>query len=445
MSKTLIIFLFIFIASVYSIFFIDLYFGILMYIAIFFFNPNTAWWASVLPNLRYCLIIFLLTFIFYIFRYKKYSDNRLFNVPQTKWFISLVIVMSLVSFIALWPENHKYYFVIFLKIMAFIYLMFKIVDTPEKFDKMIASYIFFGFYVAWWSHGYGRHSGGRLGSTIMLSSGGDENYLAAIFTTIIPLLIFYIMKGKRWQKLFSTISIAYIFDGIILANSRGSFLALMISTIYMCYFLLFKKGKSIRFKFKIVIGITACICLFCYLTDDIFINRMVTLTKTLEADRRVEISRTYFWKKAIDMVKDYPLGTGAGGYMFLSPQYLPAEALSGGVDDANRLRAVHSTYFQVLVEYGYLGFIFFIFLIFSNFNVMKKLRRIFINEENHYLYFKSVALEASLISQLVACLFLSSFYFEILYWNIGFIATFANIHLKTNAQQELPQKASQKI
>jgi putative inorganic carbon (HCO3(-)) transporter len=429
MPITAFVFILAFLASTYAIFFIDAYYGILMYIALTFFNPNICWWGANLPSVRYTLIVAIFTIIGFAIRYKKYSNNRILSVPQSKWLLGLLILMGLVSFIAVWPENHQRYYLEFVKFQIIVFLIFKLIDTPEKFEKIIGVYIFSVSYVAWLVHGLGRQDGDRLGiGVIQLAGGSDENGIAAMFVTIVPFLLVYLLKGKTWQKLVSFFMVAYILNGIILCNSRGAFLALIVSIGYMTYFLLMKKVKDCSYKLKTIIGLFGVVCLFFYLVDPVFIGRMDSLKKGSEADGTGEHSRIYFWMKALDMARDHPFGTGAGGYMYLSPLYLPPESLSQTIGTEG-VREVHSTFFQALAEYGYLGFILYIGLLLSTFNLMRKVRRFLYDKGNSYSYFQSIALEVCFIARLITSTFLSNIYGESGYWIIGFIAAYGNIYL----------------
>jgi O-antigen ligase len=96
--------------------------------------------------------------------------------------------------------------------------------------------------------------------------------------------------------------------------------------------------------------------------------------------------------------------------------------LSGG------MRAVHSTYFQVLAEYGYLGLILLSCLILSNYNTMKKLRKQFLQNSDTVLYWQTVSIEASFFSYLIGIMFLDKLYAVIFYWMMLIIACFYNIN-----------------
>ena len=100
MAVTGIVFILIFIVGIVSTLFIDAWYGILLYIFEYFLNPSGRWWGASLPYLRYAFIIGLITTFSYLIRRGKYAVNKIFDLPQTKWFIMVVLVMLLT-----WPDR----------------------------------------------------------------------------------------------------------------------------------------------------------------------------------------------------------------------------------------------------------------------------------------------------------------------------------------------------
>jgi O-antigen ligase len=137
-----------------------------------------------------------------------------------------------------------------------------------------------------------------------------------------------------------------------------------------------------------------------------------------------------FWLKTFDMLADHPLGVGLMGYQVLSPQYLPAEWLTGGV------RAVHSTWFEVLSSFGYQGFVMFMGYIGSTFLLARRVRKYLREKGEQFHALQLVALEASFVGFLVAATFINRFYGEMLYWLPALIAVFANVYMIKPQREE---------
>jgi O-antigen ligase len=173
--------------------------------------------------------------------------------------------------------------------------------------------------------------------------------------------------------------------------------------------------------------IVAGICLFVYLTDTTFWERMGTIKGGSSVEMRGG-SRIFFWMKTFDLVKQHPFGVGGWGYQYLSHEFLPDEMLTGGSGGLRR-RAVHSTYFQCFAEYGYPGIPIFGGLLLSTFLFMRKSKRYLFNKGKFFLYYQGIAIESGLVGYLTSAIFLSLLYPEILYWFILFTACFGNIYM----------------
>ena len=246
--------------------------------------------------------------------------------------------------------------------------------------------------------------------------------------------MFYIFfSSKKIYKGLSLFALAFIFNCLVLLNSRGAFLALIVSYMYMLGRLM-REEIGTRMKIQLLVGGMIGIWLFFYISDILFWERMSTLnTMNLEAGSK---NRLNLWLKTFEILKDYPLGAGAKGYDFLSSKYLPAEWLSGNV------RSVHSTWFEVLSEFGYQGLFAFTGYIFSNFILLRKVKMFLYKKNDVYHVAQATAIEASFISLLVAGSFLNFFYGELMHWFPMYIAAFANIYMiKAAKEKEIENKS----
>ena len=343
----------------------------------------------------------------------------------TKWLVLFALLMLMTWPIALNQIEHERFTVTFLKYVMLYYLLVKTIDTPDKFNKMMWVFLTGQFYLGWLAYESGRSSGGRLESLGGADS-QDANMAAALIVSCVPIVVNYLIIGKRWQKICALPMLVFILNALILINSRGAFLALIVAIAYY----LFVSMKSPAFpkfnKTKVIATVVVGAAMFVYLTDTLFIERMGTITDPGEESGYTGRERIDYWLMTFDMVERYPFGTGVMGFQTLSPQYVPPEALSS----RSGTRAVHSLYFQILAEYGYHGFILFGIFILSNFRYLWKLRKELIKKQHFLPYYMAIALEASFLSLLVAGIFISILYMEIIYWMAAFSASFGNIYFK---------------
>lgn len=426
-SKTALVFLILFVAGCVATVIRTPFYGILLYEIQYFFNPPTQWWYGDLPTIRYSYLVMCLVVIGYLLRIPSFSKNSLSELPQFRWLMLLLAIVFITYFWAVSPDKHLDYINRLLKIILFALLAYKIVDTPRKMDELLLIYICGIFYFSWNARNMGRTGEGRLEGS-GFADYTDSNGVAAVVVTAIPFLLFYLLYGStRWIKGLSFVALAFTLNSLVLLNSRGAFIALIVGVAYFCWFVLREKvEKGVRSK--LIYGLLVGFCLFFYMTDDVFWSRMSTIQEVNTESGGGQ--RTQYWLKTFDMLKDYPLGAGAAGYQLLSPQYLPKEWLSGGE------RAVHSTWFEALSEYGFQGLIVFIGYILSGFVLLRKVRQVLRIQGNYYHFFQSVSLEASFISLLVAATFVNFLYAELMYWLPFYMGAFANIHLFQKYQSD---------
>lgn len=419
-SKTAIVFLLLFSVGCYRTIFISPFYGILLYEFEYFLNPIGRWWYGGLPVLRYSFILmFFLLSSYFLCTNDNYRNNRLSDAPQFKWLILMLVVMIFGYSWSIDTTVHTSLLIRYLKILAFVLLVYKVVDSPEKIEKLLAVYVAGIFYISWVGWQVGRNNQGRL-EGIGGADTDEVNGAAAAVVTVVPIIAFFILNGKnRWIKVSSLLALVFVLNCLVLLNSRGAFIALVVSMLYfICFAFTEKTGKVL--KIKIIIGAMVALCLFIYLADETFWLRMSTISNSEPAEGSGH--RSLLWLKTFDMLKDHPFGLGAMGYQIASPKYLPAEWLTGGQ------RAVHSTWFEVLSESGYQGLLVFLGFVSSSFVLGIKVRRHLRAIGDSYHLLQCISLESAFLALLVAISFINYFHGELLYWLPMHIAAFANIH-----------------
>lgn len=373
-----------------------------------------------MPEFRYSYLVTLIIVVSYIVRADQFNKNQLIMLPQFKWLVVMIVIMFITTLWAVSPEKHLELTIRYIKIVLFGMLAYKMIDTPKKFEQLLGVYILGVFYASWNAREIGRTGYGRL-EGVGFADAMDANASAAVVATAIPILLFNILYGRTlWKKVFSLIVLIFSLNCLILYNSRGALIALIIGLVYFGWFTVLEKTSE-GIKVKCVLGVILSGLLMLYLADESFWSRMSTL-QNLDVETGGG-NRIQYWFKTFDLLKDHPLGAGAMGYQILSPNYLPNEWLTGGV------RAVHSTWFEVLSEYGYHGLIVFVGYIASSFSLLRKVRQTLRVKGDNYHLFQSVALGGSLLTLLIAVSFINFYYGELMYWLPFYIGAFSNIHL----------------
>ncbi|WP_319525791.1 O-antigen ligase family protein [uncultured Desulfosarcina sp.] len=427
MSISSIVFILLFFSGCVASLLVSPFYGILLYALSYFLNPASRWWFHQVPDLRFSLLPMLVIVAGYFFNWKKFDGNSIANAPQTKWLVMMTLTVLLSSAWAVNPNINHILTVRYIKYVIFAFFLYKIVDSPKRMEWFLTIYCAGIFYVSWFSWQMGRTGHGRIERTGAPDS-PDVNTAAAMVVTAVPLLLFYLLYGRnKWIKGGALISLTFVLNCLVLMSSRGAFLALIASCVYFTGYALTFSQVSKGIKLKIVIGVIIGTGLFFYLADAVFWDRVATL-KNLDT-KTGTATRVNFWIATFDMLNNHLLGLGGGGYETLSPNYLPPEWLTKGGSVVGK-RSVHSLWFEVLAAFGYHGLLIFLGYISSNFFLMRKLRKYFIQQGAEvYLFLQSVALEAAFVAFLAASTFINRFYSEILYWMPAMIAAYANIYM----------------
>lgn len=396
------------------------FYGVLVYELSYFLNPVVRWWFWELPSLRYSYLISLILIVSFVIHYKESETNLLRDVPQFKWLAGMIAIVLFASLWAFNPAENQRLTERFLKYMIFILLVYKVVDSSKKLDSCLFVYMVGVFYICWVAWTTGRIGGNRL-EGIGASDGSEVNGTAALVVTAVPMLLHAVLfASKKWMKFIALVAMVFVMNGLILLNSRGAFIATIVSGVWFSYAVF--REKNIRSeKNKLIIGLIGAVFLFFYLADNVFWERMNTLKDT--SAETGSGTRVLYWFKTFDMLKDHPLGLGGDGYMWASQYYLPEEWLSGG------LRAVHSTWFEVLSSFGFHGLIIFIGYIVSTFFMSARIKRYLTERGDQFHVLQLVALEAAFLAFLVSGTFINRFYSEPLYWLPTFIGVYANIYM----------------
>ncbi len=156
-----------------------------------------------------------------------------------------------------------------------------------------------------------------------------------------------------------------------------------------------------------------------YLADESFVSRIQTMQDTeITLEEQTATSRFVFWAAAMKLGRDRPFGSGYMGFDFYAPIYLPEDMDTG----SSRNRSVHSTWFQVLSEIGYLGLLIFVLMIYSSFRALRICMVRLKGLDEYESYYKVIMLQAALLCFLVSMTFMNRFGAEILYWLILYSA-----------------------
>jgi O-antigen ligase len=183
------------------------------------------------------------------------------------------------------------------------------------------------------------------------------------------------LSQTGWRRYLSLACIVIITNGVVLANSRGSFLGIVAGGMVLAVC----KDRQHRALFWSLVFVGALG--LTVIVDKAFVDRMFSIQDVTSTDDAADMSarsRVEIVKAQIQMFLDYPMGTGHRGTAALSTQYLDRKWLTTdrGGDESTAARSSHNTFMTTLVEQGVPGAIMFICLTVWSMAAALRLRRL---------------------------------------------------------------------
>jgi len=393
------------------------YYGIATYIFEWHNHPNYQWWGGEVPDLRWSYLIAIVTLISWIMNRKKLDPLHEPDYKPLIWLALFVLNSFVVStFFAVLPDDSFSNAEELLKIMVFYFLMVQIVRNPKNYRLMI--WIFLLGVANFGRIAFEVGSNRNLG--VIAPNATEENALSAHVLTALPFFAFYFLRGNKIEKILAVVSIPFALNLIILANSRGTFVGLLVIALLA---LLWTRGKlRVATVFAIVLGVF----LFMRLTNNQFWERQSTLADASED--RGGSDRVFLWRGGFHLMQDYPMGVGGGGFEYYSADYVPE--LAEKIREQGWGKAVHNTILNVGTEWGFLGLFFFLGFIVHSFLIASNVkRRAKLHPELSHYYFEAIALQLAMMGLLAAGLFHNRQYAEILYWLCAFGVMLRNMQM----------------
>jgi O-antigen ligase len=330
-------------------------YGLYTYVAVFYLHPPSRWWGAQLPDLRWALLAAVVTLIATMrLPPDKSGKAPWYTTTPAKILIIFTIWVWIQNLWALAPTDHRDLTVLYTKYLLLFYLIYRLIETPEQMrDLLLVNLAGCGYlgYLAFIHPVSGRLEG-------VGGPGIDEaNALAMQLGTGVVIAAMFVLVERKWRMWFCLAVLPFLLNAIVLAGSRGAFLAIITSGVVL-WFLKPRSHRALFYAFA-VLGVV----LLGMLAQQTFWSRMGTMKagvdNTQQMDNSAE-SRFHIIAAQWEMAKDHPMGTGHRGTAVLSPDYLDEKYMSrtkraGEVAQ----RSSHNTFMSALVEQGVLGGILF--------------------------------------------------------------------------------------
>ncbi len=298
----------------------------------------------------------------------------------------------------------------FFRYVVVFYLMIKCIKEKRQLKHLMLLILLCGLFLGYQAYNKPRY-GGRL-EGVGTPDTSDANNFALLLVTIIPCGLPLVISKEKYLKYPVPLCAVFILNGIVLCNSRGAMLALITIVV-----MIIGSIKLPKLRRNIIILSVLGGLVFVCLADPVFWERFKTIGDSAEKDQGS--GRLDIWKNGIEMVHDYPMGTGGGGFQLLSRYYLPEENIS-----REGIRSSHNTYLLVLVEQGYIGIVIYMGFVVHVIWLLRKGRRVLVNKtgmdnlntcDNSFLYIATIAVESALWGNSVGSIFGDRLYYEYFY------------------------------
>lgn len=434
MSKFAIFFILLYGAGLISVFAYNGAAAFFLYQIVYLFNPEGRWWGSEIPDFRYSFLTSILMILMLAIRYSELSKVSSWRKqPVFAWMLLFLLMHFIAQTYALNPMVHSRFTEYYWKLVVVMLVAYKLLSTEKLVNSAIWVYLLGAGYIGYYGTSMGRDGGGRLSSIGLVDTSMDTNGAAAALVPSLVMLLYYGWQSNWKVRIVVVLCSAFIVNALILANSRGAFLGAAVGGGLFIGFMLFsryqKAGQRLTAVAIVICGLAGALSL----TDETFWNRMQTLEANEQGQRGGDgRDRMYFWFGTFEMLKDYPQGMGIGGFPTLSGVYLDQSKVADSVQN----RSVHSIWFQVLGEFGWLGLFIFLGMLVTIFRISNQTKRYLLSQNRTDIYFKILALQCALIGFLVAASFIDRARAEILYWMILFLASSANVYYLQHLAKE---------
>jgi hypothetical protein len=406
-----------------------------LYMLTFYLAPRFWWWGDLIEDYRWNFfagILLLVTIVATNSRHDITYEHP-FRSNAVKFLAFMALNCIFVHFAlaanatssAGWLENRLKF------ILLFFLLQFSIRD--EKDYGIVAMAITLGMgYIGYEAtiNERGSFSGGRL-EGIGAAGVQSSNQLASLFITGLPIAATLLFTQiSKWSKAVVVASAAMAFNVVLMCNSRGAFLGLLLGGVV---FLVMASGPARKLALRLV-AITA-VGTFLLLGDPEILTRFgTTFTSEGQRDNSAQ-SRIIFWTAASKMVLDYPLGSGGNSFSEgRGWRYM------GRTTVASDTRAIHNGFLTEMVDWGVQGFTLMLLFIGAVFRTLWRGRRLALQAKDSQAITIYACIGAAMTAWMVSSVFGDYLNDEWGFWPAALAYAYLRVHTAAKVH-EAPAEA----
>jgi probable O-glycosylation ligase (exosortase A-associated) len=392
------IFLFAIIFASVPVCFLRPWIGILVFSWISYMNPHRFTWGPAY-DFPFAKIVAVVTIAGLLFTKDKMSLPK---TRETLLIVLLGIYFTFTNFFAFYPDQAWIQWEKVIKVLVMTLVTIVLINDRAKLKYLV---IVIAFSIGLL---------GIKGGIFSLATGGehrvygpagsliaDNNEMALALNMILPMLFFLAAdeKHRRFKMiLWFTFGMSVI--STIFSYSRGGFITLAVVGAILLY--------KTRYKVLVIPVISLVLLISIPYVPAQWFDRIESI-KTYEESQSA-MGRIYAWYTAFNVAKDRPLyGSGFEGLQGNTRYRYSPKPFSTALD-------VHSIYFEVLGEHGFLAFGFYMAILVSTLVMTQKMKKIsFSHPEYQWVNSYSNMLQISVIAYMVGGIFLGRAYFDLFY------------------------------
>lgn len=325
--------------------------GLLLYIIVTHVNPESQWWGESVRavNLRTSFVLMIAIAIGVLLRRPSFKGcGKQFTLPVILALAFAAYAMASLTWGVGASDSGYGRVEKLIKLLIEVMLLIRLIRTPAQHHLFVWAWLLGVLYIgvqAW--RGLGLRYHGRLTLGLGGSDFSDSSDLAAHLVATLPLIGAMFFMARSWLARGVVFAIAaFTVNTIVLTRTRNA----LVGIFAMAFVALFWLPKNYRKRGIVALVLGGAVAF--QLTDSGFWERAETIFNR-QQDQSVEF-RLAYWRAAIQMAQEYPLGIGVANFQSHVREYIP---------DLEMDRSAHSSFFQVLAELGWPGFALFCFLV----------------------------------------------------------------------------------
>ncbi len=411
--------------------------GMALYVLVYHLYPEGQWWGYPIRALGFgtSFTVAAATAIGLLIRRPSMEFGaRQMQAPYVfALLLGLVAIGSLAWGMEL-SDRGQYQAVKYVKLMIAVFLLVRCVRKPLHYHFIIMAWLVGVLYLGYQAWGGSGHiSGGRLAHGIGGPDFSDSSGLAVHLVASLPFMgAGFFMARSWWGRVFMLVTGALTVNTIIMTRTRNVVAGL--AAMIVAGVLSLPRGYRLRGMVALVIGAL----LAAQLVDPGWWKRMHSVTQ-YEQDSSA-MSRIAFWRAALNMANDNPLGVGLGNFRYYVGQYIP---------ELRGKRSAHSTVATCLAELGWLGLMLLLAVLgcalWKVGQVRTAAREMPANIDldfyrwtpRFHLGWHAMALRTALVGYLGGALFTTRLFAEDMWLLIGLAMCLHNVMLHARAEEEL--------